>query len=95
MDKNIFKNIKKARIVIGLSQMQLGARLGVSDKTISAYEQGRAIPPIHTLKRISEITKKPLEYFFSENSSDEYDFRKIEEKLDIVIKELQNISNKL
>ena len=95
MDKSIFKNIKRARVEKGLSQRQLGLTLGVSDKTISAYEQGRAIPPIHTLKKISEITMKPLEYFFSENASSEYDFGKIENKLDIIIQELKIISAKL
>jgi transcriptional regulator with XRE-family HTH domain len=95
MNKNLFKNIKKAREAKGLSQKQLGLRLNVSDKTISAYEQGRAIPPIHTLKRISEITSKPLEFFFSETSQDNHNLKNIESKLDIIIQELKIISEKL
>lgn len=56
----IFKNIKKARVSSGLSQKDLAKRLGVSDKTVSAYETGRAIPPTPTLAKIAEITKNSL-----------------------------------
>jgi len=52
----LFKNIKKARATSGLSQKELAKRLGVSDKTVSAYETGRAIPPTPTLAKIAEIT---------------------------------------
>ncbi len=52
----LFKNIKKARLAAGLSQEELAEKLGVSAKTISAYETGRAIPPSPTLIRIAEIT---------------------------------------
>lgn len=52
----LFGNIKKARATSGLSQKELAKRLGVSDKTVSAYETGRAIPPTPTLAKISEIT---------------------------------------
>lgn len=52
----LFENIKKARATSGLSQKELAKKLGVSDKTVSAYETGRAIPPTPTLARIAEIT---------------------------------------
>jgi len=39
-----------------MSQKQLAKKLGISDKTISAYETGRAIPPTPTLTKIAEIT---------------------------------------
>lgn len=53
---SLFKNIKKARVTSGLSQKELGKKLGVSDKTVSAYETGRAIPPSPTLFKIADIT---------------------------------------
>lgn len=52
----LFKNIKAARIQAGLSQSQLANKLGLSDKTISAYETGRAIPPTITLFSIAKAT---------------------------------------
>jgi len=50
------KNIRKARVSGNLSQKQLAERLGITDKTISAYETGRATPPATTLFKIAEIT---------------------------------------
>ena len=62
----IFKNIKKARVYSGLSQKQLAKKLGVSDKTVSAYETGRAIPPTPTLAKLAEITNVALSEIISE-----------------------------
>lgn len=98
MNNYIFKNIKQARILSGLSQKQLGAKLGISNKSISAYESGRAIPPVHTLKKMSEITKKPFGYFLQtdvERRNAETDLRDISSKLDIIIKQLHIISKKI
>lgn len=53
---SLFRNIKRARVMAELSQRELATKLDLSDKTVSAYETGRAIPPTPTLARISEIT---------------------------------------
>jgi transcriptional regulator with XRE-family HTH domain len=53
----LFQNLKRARLAAGLSQKELAQKLGISFKTISAYETGRAIPPSHTLAKIAQITK--------------------------------------
>jgi transcriptional regulator with XRE-family HTH domain len=58
---NLFKNIKQFRILSGLTQKQLAEKIGVSSKTISAYETGRALPPLPILVRIAEITNVNLE----------------------------------
>jgi len=44
-------------VLADMSQKELAKKLGVSDKTVSAYETGRAIPPTITLAKISKITK--------------------------------------
>ncbi len=56
----LFENIKKVRVSSGLSQEKLAKKLGVSNKTVSAYERGRAIPPIPTLVKIAEIVNISL-----------------------------------
>ena len=56
----LFRNIKAARVQAGLSQSQLANKLGISDKTISAYETGRAIPPTVTLFSIAKATSVSL-----------------------------------
>jgi len=92
---NLFDRIKKARLIAGLSQKDLAKKLGVSDKTISAYEMKRAIPPVLTLQKIAEATKQPVEYFFKQEEPNEFNQQTIERKLDIIIDELRKISKKL
>jgi transcriptional regulator with XRE-family HTH domain len=61
------KRIKTARRHARLSQDALGQSIGLSDKSISSYEQGRSVPPLAKLKKIADSTKRPLSYFTQEN----------------------------
>lgn len=65
---NIAVRIKKARESVHISQKELGVSIGVSDKSISSYEQGRSVPPINKLRKIAKKTKKPLYYFTDEET---------------------------
>ncbi len=65
---SIAVRIKKARVSVHISQKELGVSIGVSDKSISSYEQGRSVPPIEKLKKIAKKTKKPLYYFTDEET---------------------------
>lgn len=49
---------------VGLTQLKLAKGLGVSDKTVSAYESGRAIPPAPVLAKIAKVTNYSLDEFF-------------------------------
>lgn len=62
------RRIRNARRDARLSQTDLGTHIGVSDKSISAYEQGRSTPPFAKLKKIAEHTNHPLSYFTEENT---------------------------
>lgn len=90
-DELLSNAIRKARTNAGLSQKSLAELLGISDKTISAYELSRAIPPLHTLKRIADITKKPISFFTSD--SEKNDLSIIIGKLDIIIKEMKRLKH--
>lgn len=57
------QKIKQARVEAALSQKDLASSLKLSDRTISAYEQGRAVPPVDTLAAISDLTHKSISYF--------------------------------
>lgn len=85
---SIFKSIKRARVLAGISQKELAEQLQVSDKTISAYETGRAIPPSSTLTRIAEITKVPISEIvgIEENKDD-----KILQRLELIEQRLSNL----
>lgn len=65
---NIAVRIRKAREGLHISQKELGKSIGVSDKSISSYEQGRSVPPIEKLRKIAKKTKKPLYYFTDEET---------------------------
>lgn len=78
--------IRTARKHIDLSQIELAQQVGVSDKAISSYEVGRAIPPLDILKKISEATQKPMAFFFNEDDVKYQELRghveKMQEELD-------------
>jgi len=69
MDK-IAKKLRQARVEAALSQKDLANSLKLSDRTISAYEKGRAIPPLDTLQSISNLTHKSINYFLDEEIDD-------------------------
>jgi len=62
----IAKKLKQARVEAALSQKDLANSLKLSDRTISAYEKGRAMPPLDTLQNISNLTHKSINYFLDE-----------------------------
>ncbi len=63
----IGKKIKEARKRNNITQEELALAIGVSDKSISAYESERISPPIKVLEKIAEKTRSPLTYFFEES----------------------------
>lgn len=83
------KRIKEARLRSGLSQQQLATVVGVSDKTISAYEVGRVDPPLESLEKLSSATAHPIAYFVGDVQSN------IEAKLDRIARELTEIRQSL
>ncbi len=90
------KKLKVARAMANLSQSELADKLGISDKTVSAYEQGRAIPPITTLQKIAEITDQSVDFFINNKGYKETpDFTGLERKLDVMIKILNKIAEKI
>ena len=64
------KRISTARASAHLSQQELGTSIGVSDKSISAYEKGRSQPPLKNLQRIADATHYPLTYFTQSENGD-------------------------
>jgi transcriptional regulator with XRE-family HTH domain len=63
------KRIRMARENAHLSQQTLGETIGVSDKSISAYEKGRSQPPLDNLRKIADATDHPLTYFTQEDNA--------------------------
>lgn len=49
----VCEQLKKLRCSLNLSQERFGKRIGVSGKSISAYETGRSMPTIKVLTSIA------------------------------------------
>ena len=47
--------IRRLRRELGLTQLQLADRLGVSDKAVSKWERGLGSPEVSTLPRLSQV----------------------------------------
>ncbi len=60
--------IKIARKENQYTQDELGLAIGVSDKTISAYESGRIEPPIQILEKIAKTTNRSVRYFVDDGA---------------------------
>lgn len=58
--------IKQARKIKRITQDELASVIGVSDKSISAYESDRISPPIKVLEKIAEKTDQSLGYFLED-----------------------------
>jgi len=86
---NISKKIKDARVEAKFSQGDLAGHLKLSDKSISAYESQRAVPPIDVLKKIASLTNKPISYFFDQDEKKDTTLRRVESKL----KEIESLFN--
>jgi len=65
-----------------MSQAEFGEVLGVGEKTVAAYENGRRLPSIRTLVFISEHFDMPLEYTFGFNEVE--DKTRKEQLIDII-----------
>ncbi len=87
----IARRLKTARLTAHISQSDLGAAIGVSDKSISAYEAGRSTPPFQKMAKIAELTKRPLNYFTEEDDQK----ANLESKMALVEKELSELRKML
>lgn len=54
MPKEISQKIRELRLKSNLSQHRFGKKIGLTSKTISAYENGRIKPPYKVLEAIAQ-----------------------------------------
>ena len=62
-------NIIKLRTGAGLTQAELGEKLNYSDKTISKWERGEAIPDAYVLTQMAEIFGVTMDYLLSSHDA--------------------------
>lgn len=77
--------IKKLRTDLKLSQTRFGKKIGISGKTVSAYEQGRALPSFKVFEKIAKaygVDINPVRVLS-------------EEKVDTLILQMREVMDKL
>ena len=62
-------NLIRLRTGAGLTQAELGAKLNYSDKSISKWERGEAIPDAWVLTRLAEIFGVTVDYILSSHDA--------------------------
>jgi transcriptional regulator with XRE-family HTH domain len=91
--------LKQARKAAGISQTELGLRIGFEPASASSrmnhYEKGRHLPDLETMRRMAKELNVPLAYFFCEGD-DEAELLKLFSQLDSVRKAelLADLKNK-
>ncbi|MBQ6273994.1 MAG: helix-turn-helix transcriptional regulator [Oscillospiraceae bacterium] len=62
-------NLINLRTAAGLTQAELGAKLNYSDKSISKWERGEAIPDAYVLTQMAELFGVTVDYILSSHTS--------------------------
>jgi transcriptional regulator with XRE-family HTH domain len=78
--------IKRTRLDKNMSQHRFGEKIGVSGKTVSSYETGRASPPLKVLEKMENI----YDVWFVVTKKEKKEALK--EKLDLIQKALEEIA---
>ncbi len=65
MSSDEFKKFKKARKKIGLTQREVGEKIGITTNSYARIEQGRAKPSYDTLKLICKVLGLPFPVNYS------------------------------
>ncbi|HFQ4960332.1 TPA: helix-turn-helix domain-containing protein [Vibrio vulnificus] len=67
------QRLKQARNRVGISQRELGIRLGMDPSSASGrmnhYEKGRHMPDVGTLQKLAQELGVPVAFFFSDSDS--------------------------
>lgn len=64
--RTVGRNVKRLRIVAGISQAELAARMGVDRAYVSGLELGQRNPTVVTLWHVAQALGAKLHAFFEE-----------------------------
>ena len=85
--KKIGLFLKELRNENGMTQEQLGEKLGVSNKTISRWETGKYMPPVDCLNMLSDIYNISINEILGGERASGDEFTKIaEENITVTLK---------
>ena len=64
------EKLQKARLALNLSQVELGEKVGVTERSIYSYEQTSAFPRKAVLEKLAEALRVSVTYLRDENETD-------------------------
>ncbi len=64
--KRIAENLVKYRKAAGLTQLELAERLNYSDKSVSKWERGDAVPDLYVLMQLAELYQVSMDEILSD-----------------------------
>jgi len=67
LKNNFAKKLQALRAAAGMTQSELGEKISYSDKTVSKWERGEAIPDAAVLKQLSRIFSVSVDYLLEED----------------------------
>lgn len=80
----IGRNIKFWREISGLKQSDLAQKLGVSDKTVSSWENDRTQPKIEVIEQICRVLRIPKAEIIGKDYDVEDTYEMTKEELDML-----------
>lgn len=67
----VASNLIRLRTAAGLTQAELGEKLNYSDKSVSKWERGAALPDVLVLHQLGQLFGVTVDYFLSEHGDKE------------------------
>ena len=68
--KSFAEKLKEARVSLGISQTELGKTVGVSQRSIQAYENGEKTPRQATMAKLAKFLKVSVKFLTDEECDD-------------------------
>lgn len=83
-DVTVGHRIRSQRLMLGLSQTELGSKLGITFQQIQKYEKGTNRVSAGRLQQIAQFYKVPISFFFEGASSKNTSAEHINESLEFL-----------
>ena len=77
------EKLKSARMEAGLNQTELSEKVGVTRRSIFAYENGISMPRKNVLRKIASVLNVTVSYLTNEDSTDPNEGRVREENINL------------
>lgn len=72
---NLPQNLTKLRLSSKMTQSEVAEKLNYTDKSVSKWERGEAIPPIDVIKDLADLYGVSIDYLVSDGKNISYDKR--------------------